>query len=607
MKSHILTISVIAIAIFIILNNLLFFPNNLLSYDVFGYYLYLPLQFIYHDLGLRDDTLINSIIEEYNSTITFYQAMKLPDGNYVMKYTMGLSFFYAPFFFIGHLLAGIFNYPVDGFSIPYVYSIFFGNIIYTIIGIWALSNVLMRFFQVKIVILTLILIVFSTNYLLHMTMDGQNAMPQNFLFTTYALILWLSIKWHETHKLKHIILLSFICAITILSRPSEIVCLIIPLLWNVQNPNTAINKLKLLSKYKIHTFVFIAILILFASFQMIYWKTYTGEYVFYSYGANAGEGFDFFRPHIMDVLFSFRKGWLIYTPIMMFAIAGFYFIYIKNRSLFFAIFIYFICNLYLVSSWSCWWYAQSFSQRALIPSYPVMAMGLGYFLTSLNNQKLIVRGIIYACMLFFMLLNIFQVIQFKTGVMHGDRMSRPYYFRVFGKLYPNKEDKKLMLVNRTFDGNEIFDNENEYKSKFLKKMDFNEQEGNDSIIPYSGAFFRLDSAIPYSPKIDVHYNQISDKDHVWVRISAYVYPTQELTENTFNLVTHFNHKDVAYKYKAFKLDTMNLKLNQWNKINMDYLTPEIRSRWDNLIIYFWYQEKHPIYIDDLQVHIYEKE
>jgi len=60
-------------------------------------------------------------------------------------------------------------------------------------------------------------------------------MTHNYLFTAYALILWLTMRWHEVYKIKYLILMGIICGLTILSRPTEFVCLIIPLLWGNSN------------------------------------------------------------------------------------------------------------------------------------------------------------------------------------------------------------------------------------------------------------------------------------------------------------------------------------------------------------------------------------
>lgn len=607
MKSQIVRIVLIVIMIFIIINNFIFFPGNILSWDVFGYYLYLPLQFIYHDLGLNDYSIMDSIIAKYHNTATFYQAIKMQEGNFVMKYSMGLSFFYAPFFFIGHLIAMLSGYPEDGFSLPYQYSIFVGSMVYSIIGIWALSKVLIRFFSKTITAVVLITIVFSTNYIVHITMFGQNAMSQNYLFMTYALILWLSILWHESYRLKYAVLLGIICGITILSRPSEIVCLVIPALWGIKNKRSIIEKANILLKYKSQLIIVAVILFSFGMMQLIYWKIYTGNFLFYSYGGNPGEGFEFFHPFLLEVLFSFRKGWLIYTPVMIFAFIGFYFMYKENRSVFYALSIYVILNIYVVSSWSCWWYAQSFSQRSLVQAYPVMAIGLGYFITWLSNQKMIYKSIGYALIVGCLFLNLFQTIQFYYGSIDGARMTKEYYFKTFGKLHATEEDKKLLLIERSFDGTESFNNEKDYNFKKLEKLDFEDTEIKDSTQFNSGKnSFKLDSTTIYSPGIEVPFYNITKKDHAWVRVTAFVYPTKDVVNEPFSLVIHFNHNEYAYKYVTYDSDKMKLELNKWNKISFDYLTPEVRRKSDCLKVYLWHRGKAPLFVDDIQVNIYER-
>jgi hypothetical protein len=607
MKNLVLKVTVFVLVIFIIVNNLIFYPANIFSWDVFGYYLYLPLKFIYNDLGLHNESIIHAIIDKYNNTSSFYQAIKMPDGVFVLKYTMGLSIFYFPFFLIGHLIAILFNYTADGFSTPYQYSVFAGGIIYTILGIIVLSKVLLRFFSEKITAVILLLIVFSTNYIVSITMYGQNAMSHSYLFLMYSLILWLTILWHNSNKLKYIIFLALVSGVAILSRPSEIVCLLIPLLWGVYNKQSFEEKFYMLLKQKKQIFIFTLIVLLIGSSQLIYWKIYAGKFLYNSYGANAGEGFEFLSPYILQVLFSFRKGWLIYTPVMIFAVSGFYFIYRQNRTIFYPLSAYFIFNLYIVSSWSCWWYAQSFSQRALISSYPVMAIGLGCFLTWLFRQKIFLKWTGITLIIGFVLLNIFQSWQLHNGVLDGDRMTKDYYFAIFGKMHATAADKRLLLVQRSFEGPEKFNNENEYNSRLLKKMDFENSDNRDSTLAYSGKYsFKLDSSVIYSPSVEAPYYELTQKDHAWVRVSAYIYPPEDIQANPFSLVIHFTHKGYAYKYTTYDSEKMKLEPGKWNKISFDYLTPEVRRASDNLKVYFWMRGKEPVYIDDLQVDIFDK-
>jgi hypothetical protein len=607
MKNPLLKAVSIVIILFIIINNLVFFPANILCWDVFGYYLYLPLKFIYHDLGLQDVSIVHSILEKYHNSSTFYQAFLGPEGNYVMRYTMGMSILYTPFFFIGHLIATLSHFPADGFSFPYQYSIFFGGIIYSILAILVLSRVLMHFFNERITAILLIIVVFGTNYSLHITMYGQNANSHNCLFLAYSLILWLTILWHESHKLKHIVLLAAACGVTILIRPSEVVCLAIPLFWGIKDKKTFIKKIQLFKSYYLHVLVFAGILLLIGSFQFIYWKIQTGKFLFNSYGGNAGEGFEFLNPHIYKVLFSFRKGWLIYTPVMVFAIVGFIPMFRRNRAVFLSVAVYFIFNLYIVSSWSAWWYAQSFSQRALIPSYPVIAIPFGYFLVWLFEQKKVLKTTGVVVLSGLVLLNIFQTIQYANGTIHGDRMTRAYYFAVFGKLRATDKDRQLLLVERSFDSAESLENEEDYNPRLLKKLDFEERGTVDSIPAHTGTHsFLLDSSTIYTPAVESTYEQLTGRDHAWIKVTAYVYPTENYSNNPFSLIVRFSHNGYPYKDRELGSESMNLQINRWNRVTYYYLTPEVRRKSDSLKVYFENRGTGKVYIDDLKVEVLEE-
>jgi hypothetical protein len=95
---------------------------------------------------------------------------------------------------------------------------------------------------------------------------------------------------------------------------------------------------------------------------------------YYSYG---DEGFFFTNPQIINGLFSYRKGWLIYTPLMIFALLGILTLARRKFQQFFIpVLIFTVANIYVVYSWWCWWYGGSFGSRPMIDSYPLMAVAL---------------------------------------------------------------------------------------------------------------------------------------------------------------------------------------------------------------------------------------
>ncbi|MCK4407220.1 MAG: glycosyltransferase family 39 protein [Bacteroidales bacterium] len=603
----------IFLSLIIVIFNFLYIPSNILSWDVFGYYLYLPCLFIYNDLGLNDVSVIHNIIEQYNSSATFYQAVQLPSGDWVMRYQMGMAILYSPAFFIGHLVALIGGYTADGFSSPYQYSVFIENIIVTIIGIFIMRKLLLKFFNEKVTAVVLIILVIGTNFFYHNAFYGANAMNHNYLFTLYALLIWITIKWYETYKFKYIIFLGLVIGIITLSRPPEIICVLIPVLWGIKNKASFLEKLELI-KQKKYQIITCALIILFIGFlQLFYYKISTGNFLFYSYGGNKGEGFDFLSPYIISFSFSFRKGWLLYTPILIFSIIGFYFLYKRNKSIFFSLFLFFIVNLYIVSSWSTWWGGETFSQKNVIQSYAILAFPLGYFITYLNERKKYIKAIFYIIFCLLIILNLFQTWQILHGVLHPSRMSKAYYFRIFGKTSASKEDKKLLMVEHTYTDKDVFNNEGDYDKRNLQFYDFEDKESEyatkhySEFVSISGKYsLKMDSINIFSPGIEKKFTELTEKDHVWIRASAYVYPVVDTKENPLTLVITFQHKDGNYKYRALNTEDLNLKLNEWNKISMDYLTPWLRSKNDMIKIYFWLRGKNEVYIDDFKVEVFER-
>jgi len=48
-----------------------------------------------------------------------------------------------------------------------------------------------------------------------------------------------------------------------------------------------------------------------------------------------------------------------------------------------------------------------------------------------------------------------------------------------------------------------------------------------------------------------------------------------------------------------------IKPGKWNKIKLDYLTPEVRSKNDELKIHIWNKGKKTFYIDDINIELFE--
>lgn len=581
-------------------------PTNPISWDVFGYYLYLPFTFIYHDLGIQHKEILDGLIETYKSTNPFYQASMSSNGNWIMKYSSGMAILYSPGFLVGHIWASLTDFPADGFSTPYRVSLIVNSTVFFLAGQYFFRKVLLNFFSDKIVAIVMLLVYFGSNLYSYTAWSPE--MPHSYIFTLYTLIIWFTIKWHKSYNFKNMIGLAISIGIATLARPTELIAVLIPLFWNVTNLVTLKAKLRLLLKKYKQIFIFGIVLILFGLVQIVYWKIYSGKFIYYSY-LNAGEGFEFLWPYTLKVLFSFRKGWFIYTPLMIFAVIGLIPLYINNKKHFYPILFFFIINLWIVSSWSCWWYAQSMGQRALVQSYAIMAIPLGFFISSLTNKKVWVKLIFILLGMFFILLNVFQGWQLRNNIISGDRMTFDYYVKTFGKTKANKEDRKLLLISRFFGSEkEAIDDESKFTKKVVYSNGFEEINNAhrcDSLFHNGKYSLKMDSTINFSPSFKAKYKDLTTEYYAWIRASVWVYPIHNLNETPVSFVVTFSHDGWTYKYKTIDLNKENLKLNEWNKISMDYLTPEVRSKNDELSIYIWNRGKKEIFFDNMEVLIFD--
>ncbi|MEM6805622.1 MAG: hypothetical protein AAF696_29765, partial [Bacteroidota bacterium] len=409
-----------------------------LSWDVFGYYLYLPSYFIYDDLGGLG--FIDEVFETYHPAADFHAAIKQPNGNYVMKYPMGMSVIYSPFFFLGHLYALSTDYPADGFSHPYQLAIWLGCILYALLGLTILRKVLLRYLSDLSTALTLLIIGIGTNYLNYVSFDG--AMSHNALFTIFASILYLSILWHEKPDIKKAIGIGLLAGLAALTRPTEIIILLIPILWGVSDKASLEKKISLLWQYKFHVLALGAAVAFIGSWQLIYWKSLSGSFLYYSY---EDQGFTWlWGHHIFDGLFSYRKGWFIYTPVMILAILGFIPLFKANQKLFWPILIFSLLNLYIIYAWDIWWYGGSFGARPVIQSYSLLALPLAFLLEYIIQAKKRVLQIMTAIFVILCIdLNAIMTWQAHTdaGIWDAEYMTKVYYWKIFANTHPTKADK----------------------------------------------------------------------------------------------------------------------------------------------------------------------
>ncbi len=324
-----------------------------------------------------------------------------------------------------------------------------GAILYALLGLWFLRKSLLHYFNDQAVAVVLLILVIGSNYLHYTALGG--ALTHNWLFTDYCLLLWMVIKWNRNPNLSIALGIGALIGLMVITRPVEMIAILIPLFWGVANVSDLKNRLRLFYSKWNHIILAVISGGIVISLQLIYWKYATGQWVYYSYGK---KGFDFLSPHFFNGMFSCHKGWFMYTPMMLLAILGFYPLFRLKRSVFWAIFPFFLLNIYIVFSWQIWWYGGSLGQRALVQSYALLAFPLTSLVQSAFNTATWRKVLLAIALCIFTWHNIMVHHQSLSTpqIIDFEYMSRSYYWRTFWRFSVPKEVRKLQSTSEIYEG-----------------------------------------------------------------------------------------------------------------------------------------------------------
>ena len=344
----------------------------------------------------------------------------------------GMSMMYLPFFIVAHPMAQLLGYEADGYSLPYRFALAMSSIFYLFIGLIFLRKFLLNYFSKGIVAITILTITLITNLLWYVIFEP--AMSHVFSFALISAFLYYTDNWLESPSIKQTILLGLLVGIISLIRPTNVVIVILLIFWKV----TTLANLKTRIMFFIERWYLVLIMLLMFTIvwtpQIIYWKYVSGSYFYYSYPKS--QGFFFLNPQLFNTLFSWRKGFLIYTPVMAFALLGIGLLYKNKKEFFWPVLIYFLISWYIISSWWSWWYGGSFGLRPTIDSYGVYSIGLATFLTWVSKSTHYKKTILISLFIISVFLSGWNFQKYKGGSIHWDSMTREAYFDSFWRIHP---------------------------------------------------------------------------------------------------------------------------------------------------------------------------
>lgn len=520
--------------------------------DSSGYYIHLVSALINQDVGEYSKSTA-SMVENFPSSSVLlddpYWLRETSIGRKYIKYSVGVAVMELPAFFLAHIYTKFdHRYASDGWSKPYIISINILKVLYILIGLYFLIPILLNYFNQRITALSIIGIALGTNLFFHVP---NLTMAHPFQFFNMCMLIYFTSKFYTNPNYIKAWMIGLFVGLITITRIPEIIALGIPVLWGIYSIKTLKERINfLVGNYK-YLIIALVGLILMLSPQISYWHFVSGEFYFNPY---AGEGFDFTSPDFFNAFLSYNNGWLVYTPLMLFSLIGLFFLRKRAPSVILPILVFVGLSSWIHFSYYTVNYFPGLGSRVMIESYPLLVFGLAaFFDICKKNQALRIFSlfILVGCIV----LNIFQSIQSKKGILLSEQTNRTYYWTIFGRL------KIDLNAVKEFDSNE--EQPNEDKIELVKNLYFEDFEkvNDDNLsdeFSYSGQFSYFSSTPQPNIKFEDSFQNLNLHPDELIRLSIFSYrKNEDMVTVQWDLeriiIKFYDEKGYEKKSRGFKM------------------------------------------------------
>lgn len=407
-------------------------------YDNGGYYAYLPTLLLDRAPARADSVEVRINRQRGPAHHTKIGIVHLPGGQAISKYPLGVALGQLPWFGGAHLWATRTGQPHDGLSRPYQQAMMLCGLIYGLLGLWLLRGLLRHLWPTDdaAVAGALAGVGLGTNAFFYLSYEAAVAHAPLFLWQTALLVC--VVRWHETFRPRHALGMGLFLGLAVLTRPTEALYALLPLAWGLHSWPALRARPALWARHAGALAAAVALAALVVGLQPLFWRLVAQQWFVYAY---QGEGFDFAHPNILNGLFSYRKGWLLYTPLVGLMLLG---IWPLRRQLPAALPVLLLLLpvvVYVTFSWREWFYGGGFSARPLVSLYPLLALPLAALLHAARARGRLRHALAVALVAGLCTLNLWQTWQYRAGIIHFDSNTRSRYWNNFftddlGKLRP---------------------------------------------------------------------------------------------------------------------------------------------------------------------------
>lgn len=372
----------------------LFFKPWVHGADGMAYYSWLRSTVIDRNLNTTDEYVHFGFTEIVDKTSTGYQDN---------PWAVGSAILWSPFFLVVHAFA-----RGDGYAAPYFVAISLASALYAFAALLLSYRLARSLFAADIALLAVIVIWFASPLVFYMYMHPSMSHANDAFVNTLFVTVWLTTRgkrrpWGWA-------LLGGCIGLAALVRTQNGLLVLVPAFELISGLRS--NHKRSLS----NAVLFVAGLFLAFSPQMFtWWRVYGSPIVPNPYATTPGNTFNPLSSAFLNVLFSSNHGLFTWTPAILPAVVGLFFLSRRDRGLAMVLATIFLSQVWLVGGWSMWNGAAAFGQRFMVNNTVTYILGLAALLESLRRR--IGLRVLSAAGAFFVLWNFGLLAQYITQII----------------------------------------------------------------------------------------------------------------------------------------------------------------------------------------------
>lgn len=562
--------------------------HRFITGDGFGYYAYLPATFIYQDKHY-DYKWFNAAVEKDYQGIGSGSADEHFLVNYkdkkINKYYPGLSLLWLPFFALAHTCALVFQFPANGFSLPYQWGMAFASLFYLFLGLLYLKKFIFKFSGKAWIALAVPILLFYGTPLFDFAIN-LNSLSHVYSFSVITAFTYYTFRFlnEEENNLYHFCLILLLLALLITIRPlNGLVLMVLPafvlhknkIKWNAFLKPGAGHLLLLL----------LTIGVVVRQFYIL--KSATGELFPNTY---SGEPFYFLRPQLIKAAFGFQYGMFLYAPLLLLALVGFGFYPGKTKRWILPGF--FLMIFYIYASWWFW----PITNRALIDFYFIPALLLSALLMGLSSYRMyrnMVLGALFLCVAYYQL----KQLQFRRGILDANYTHAQLYTKHFFKTHKSQQ---FAVPPYSIVQQRVFSQGFEEASYEGPKLEEPVYKGNYSTL--------LDDKNEYTREFGGELSEyFFEKGLPKIRFSVFVFADETVPEFQVYMNFYSKNKTQTLSFPFYVKEDVLLR-GQWTELQFghEFSAEEIALLKDNRVaVYLWNNtRKGRLFIDEANVEVF---